>query len=76
MKLMNWGRKGIVFLSRKDPGEEKREQALQLLISFIKEACVYVKSKRDLKIALEVFDYDIAKKYLIGPAELTRRYAE
>ncbi len=70
------GAKGLGFLSGKDPGEEKREKALELLVSSTKEICDYAKAKGDLKIALEVFDRDIAKKCLIGPASLAKRYAE
>lgn len=70
------GAKALGFLSGKDPGEEKREQALDLLIASTKEVCAYAQSKGDLKIALEVFDYDIAKKCLIGPVDLALRYAK
>lgn len=70
------GAKGLGFLSGKDPGEKMREEALKLLIASTKEICSYAQSKGDLKISLEVFDYDIAKKCLIGPVELARSYAE
>jgi len=67
--------KGLGFLSGKDPGEEKREKALDLLISSTKEICKYAQSKGNLMIALEVFDQEIDKKCLIGPADLAKRYA-
>ncbi|KUK86365.1 MAG: Xylose isomerase domain-containing protein TIM barrel [candidate division TA06 bacterium 34_109] len=70
------GAKALAFLSGKDPGEEKREKALELLVSSTKEICDYAKAKGNLKIALEVFDRDIAKKCLIGQASLAKRYAE
>jgi len=69
------GAKGLGFLSGKDPGEEKREKALDLLISSTKEICKYAQSKGNLMIALEVFDQEIDKKCLIGPADLAKRYA-
>lgn len=69
------GAKSLAFLSGEDPGEEKREQALRLLISSIKEICDYAKSKGDLKITLEIFDRDIDKKCLIGPANEARKLA-
>lgn len=68
--------KGLAFLSGKDPGDEKREKALELLVSSTKEICDYAKSKGDLTIALEVFDQDIDKKCLIGPANMAKKYAE
>jgi len=69
------GAKGLSFLSGKDPGEEKREKALDLLISSTKEICKYAQSKGNLMIALEVFDQEIDKKCLIGSADLAKRYA-
>ena len=63
------GAKGLAFLSGKDPGGQEREQAIKLLISSINEICAYAKSKGDLGITLEVFDQEIDKKCLIGPAK-------
>ncbi|MPN57051.1 hypothetical protein SDC9_204745 [bioreactor metagenome] len=40
-----------------------------------KEICVYAKAKGDMKIALEVFDYDVDKKSIIGPVALAKRFA-
>ena len=70
------GAKGLAFLSGKDPGSDERKQALKLLISSIKEICGYAKSKGDLGITLEIFDQDIDKKCLIGPAKDARMVAE
>ena len=69
------GAKALAFLSGEDPGEEKREQALKLLVSSIKEICDYAKSKGDLGITLEIFDQKIDKKCLIGPANEARKLA-
>lgn len=38
--------------------------------------CEYAKQKGNLVITLEVFDYDVDKKSLIGPASLAKRFAE
>jgi len=70
------GAKGLGFLSGKDPGENMREKAFELLLASTKEICAYAQTKGDLKIALEVFDFDVDKKCLIGPVDLARRYAE
>lgn len=56
--------------------EESKEASLVALIDSTKELCRYAQSKGDLKIALEVFDYDIEKRSIIGPAELAARYAK
>jgi sugar phosphate isomerase/epimerase len=69
------GAKSLAFLSGKDPGKEKREQAIRLLISSIKEICDYTKSKGSLGITLEIFDQEIDKKCLIGPANEARKLA-
>ena len=69
------GAKSLAFLSGNDPGEGERDQASKLLISSIKEICEYAKSKGDLRITLEIFDREIDKKCLIGPANEARRVA-
>src|SRR5665648_672797 len=67
--------KSLAFLSGVDPGGQEREQAIKLLVSSIKEICAYAKSKGDLGITLEIFDQEIDKKCLIGPAKDARRVA-
>lgn len=56
--------------------EETKEEALQQLIRSTGELCDYAKQKGDMPLCLEVFDYDVDKKSLIGPAPLAARYAE
>jgi len=68
------GAVGFGFLSGKYTGDSK-EDAYQALVKSTKELCAYAKSKGNLKVALEVFDYDIDKCALIGPVELAKRFA-
>lgn len=69
------GAVGFGFLA--GPYEEaKKEDAFAALVESTKELCAYASSKGDLNIVLEVFDYDVDKKSLIGPAPLAKRYAE
>lgn len=69
------GAKGFAFLSGKYE-ESTKEESYQALLASTKELCAYAKSKGDMKVILEIFDYDIDKKSLIGPAPLARRFAE
>lgn len=69
------GAVGFGFLSGAC-AEESREEGYQALIKSTKEICEYAKAKGNLKIAHEVFDYDIDKCSLIGPVALAKRYAE
>lgn len=69
------GAVGFGFLSGKYT-EDKKEEAYQQLVKSTKEICAYAKSKGNLKIAHEVFDYDIDKCSLIGPVDIAKRYAE
>lgn len=69
------GAVGCAFLSGKY-NEETKEESYQALIKSTRELCRFAKSKGELKILLEVFDYDIDKKSLIGPALLAKRFAE
>jgi sugar phosphate isomerase/epimerase len=66
---------GFAFLSGKYE-ESKKEEAYQALLTSTKELCSYAKSKGNIKVVHEVFDYDIDKKSLVGPVELAKRYAE
>jgi len=69
------GATGYGFLSGKYE-EATKEESYQALVRSTKEMCAYAKSKGDMKIAIEVFDYDVDKKSLIGPASLALRYAK
>lgn len=66
---------GFAFLSGKYEAATK-EESYQALVKSTKEICSYVKSKGNMKVALEVFDYDVDKKSLIGPAPLALRFAK
>jgi sugar phosphate isomerase/epimerase len=68
------GAVGFAFLSGKYE-EDKKEEAYQALVKSTEELCAYAKSKGNMRIAHEVFDYDIDKKSLVGPVELAKRYA-
>lgn len=67
------GAKGIAFLSGKWKPESKRESYRQLLKT-TRNLCDYAKTK-DMNVELEVFDYDIAKSSLIGPATYAAEFA-
>ena len=69
------GAVGFGFLAGKYT-EGTKEEAYQALVKSTKELCAYAKSKGDIKVALEVFDYDVDKCALIGPVDLTKRYAQ
>jgi sugar phosphate isomerase/epimerase len=55
--------------------EECREEAYQALVASTKELCRYAHSLGELKVLIEVFDYDMDKRCLIGPAKLAGQYA-
>jgi len=67
------GANGIAFLAGKWR-EETKEQSYAQLIKTTTQVCAYAKSK-NMFVELEVFDYDIAKASLIGPAPLAARFA-
>lgn len=69
------GASGFAFLSGKYE-EATKEDSYQALVKSTHEICSYVKSKGNMRVALEVFDYDVDKKSLIGPADITLRFAK
>lgn len=68
------GAVGFAFLSGKYE-ESKKEEAYKALVKSTRELCEYAKAKGSLRIAHEIFDYDVDKKSLVGPASLAARYA-
>lgn len=66
---------GFSFLSGKYE-EATKEESFAALLKSTRELCAYAKSKGSMPVLLEVFDYDIDKKSLIGPADLAKKYAE
>ncbi len=67
------GAKGIAFLSGKWKRETREEQYRQLLKT-TRSVCDYAKTK-GMMVELEVFDYDIDKRALIGPAPYAAQFA-
>lgn len=56
--------------------EETKMDSFQALLKSTRELCSYAKSKGDMPVVLEIFDYDIDKKSLIGPVGMAKDYAE
>ena len=67
------GAKGIAFLAGKWE-KETQELAYQQLLKTTRNLCGYAASK-GMQVELEVFDYDIDKAALIGPAPYAARFA-
>lgn len=67
------GAKGIAFLAGKWK-EETKEQAYAQLLKTTRAVCAYA-AQRDMMVELEVFDYDMDKAALIGPAPYAARFA-
>lgn len=67
------GAKGIAFLAGK--WEEKtKDRAYEQLLKTTKNVCDYAATK-DMFVELEVFDYDMDKAALIGPAPYAAKFA-
>jgi len=67
------GAKAIAFLAGKWQ-EETKELAYQQLLKTTENVCKYAASK-GMEVNLEVFDFDMDKAALIGPAPLAARFA-
>lgn len=66
---------GFAFLSGKY-SESFKEESFQALVTSTRELCAYAENKGNLRVVLEVFDYDVDKRSLIGPVDLAKRFAE
>ncbi len=69
------GASGFAFLSG-NYADNKIEEAYNALVKSTTELCAYAQNRGNIKIALEVFDFDVDKKSLIGPASLAARFAK
>jgi sugar phosphate isomerase/epimerase len=69
------GARAFAFLSGKYD-EATKEEAYRSLVRSTAELCEHAKTLGDMKVVLEVFDYDVDKKSLIGPVALAKRFAE
>lgn len=67
------GAKGVAFLAGKWSVENKEEHYAQL-IKTTRAVCEYA-TQKNIMVELEVFDYDMDKAALIGPAPLAARFA-
>lgn len=67
------GAKGLSFMSGKW-SRETRAQAYGQLLKTAKAVCDYA-AKKGISVELEVFDYDMDKECLIGPAPLAAQFA-
>ena len=66
----------FVVLSGKDPGPENRPNAIQVFVQSLEELCAYSKEHNGPKVVVEVFDCNVDKCCLLGPASLAREVAE
>ncbi|HIT66312.1 MAG TPA: TIM barrel protein [Candidatus Merdisoma merdipullorum] len=67
------GAKGIAFLAGKWE-EATKEEAYAQLLKTTRNVCTYAAGK-GMNVELEVFDFDMDKAALIGPAPLAARFA-
>ena len=67
------GAKGIAFLAGKWK-EETKEEAYSQLLKTTRNLCAYAATKK-MNVELEVFDFDMDKAALIGPAPLAAKFA-
>lgn len=67
------GAQGVAFLAGKWE-EATKEQAYSQLLKTTRNLCRYA-AEKGMHIELEVFDYDMDKAALIGPAPLAARFA-
>lgn len=74
-EALELGLRDVAILSGGDVPADRRAQAMTWLVESISEICGYA-GDRSVTIALEVFDRDIDKKCLVGPAPLARELAE
>ncbi|HEX2923708.1 MAG TPA: TIM barrel protein [Chloroflexota bacterium] len=69
------GARAVRLIAGKDPGAEKRPEAMKMLVDSIHQICEYAKEEGEIGITLKIFDRDIDKENLIGPFSDARALA-
>ncbi|MCL2381385.1 MAG: sugar phosphate isomerase/epimerase [Treponema sp.] len=69
------GASGFAFLSG-NYDEANKEKAYEILVKNTCQLCEYAAARGEMAVNLEVFDFDIDKKSLVGPAPLALRFAQ
>ncbi len=69
------GARAVRLIAGKDPGQEKRSEAMKLLVDSIHQICRYAEEEGEIGITLKIFDRDIDKENLIGPFSDARALA-
>lgn len=70
------GAESFVVLSGRDPGEEKRGEAIEALVRSLSELCAYAAAKGGPMIVAETFDCQVDKCCLLGPTPLALKLAQ
>jgi sugar phosphate isomerase/epimerase len=69
------GARGFAYLAGKYE-EATKEESFRVLVDVTIELCNYAKERGNMPVNVEVFDYDIEKRSLIGPAPLAAKFAK
>lgn len=69
------GARAFAFCSNRYE-ENRKEEAFESLVRSTAELCAHAKGLGNMGVVLEVFDYDVDKRCLIGPVTLAKKYAE
>ena len=64
----------VAVLTGPDPGDADRARAVDLLADSCGALCRYAREK-GMGLTVETFDRDVAKKSLLGPSDLSARFA-
>ena len=70
------GAESFVVLSGKDPGDDGRADAVDAMVRSLGELCAHSEARNGPTVVAEVFDCDVDKCCLVGPAALAREVAE
>lgn len=69
------GAVGFAFMSGKYE-EATKDRSFDALVKSTRELCAYAQARGDMPVLLEVFDFDVDKKSLIGPAAYACEFAD
>jgi sugar phosphate isomerase/epimerase len=75
-EAIQMGAESFGLLSGKDPGAERRAEAVEALVKSLGELCAYSASKGGPKVVAEVFDCEVDKCCLLGPSSLAKEVAQ
>lgn len=70
------GSRSVNVFSGKDPGDEKRPEAMKILLDSLRQICDWAKEYDNMEVHMKIFDRDVDKAFMVGPFSVALEVAK